>query len=449
MQVTETLSDGLRRGFAIVVPAADIEGKRSQRLAEISKSVNMPGFRPGKVPLSILKQRYGMAVMSEVLEESVNSATQQMLSERGLRAVGQPKVEVTKIADQQDLEFTVELELLPDITMPDFAALQLTQLKAEPTAEAIELALAEIAKNQKDWEPVTDDRGAQTGDQLTVDFVGKVDGVPFSGGTGTAMPVELGADGFIPGFSEGMAGMKPGEERTIEVTFPAQYHSAELAGKPATFDLNATALAQPKVAGIDDALATKLGFESLDQLRERVTTQIQREYDRGSRMRLKRVLLDQLAQTATFPVPPSMVEGEFTAIWNRVEQDRKSGQGDPADAAKDDDTLRAEYQGIAERRVRLGLLLSEIGRANGIQVGTDEMQRAMRQEAMRYPGQEAEVIKFFTGNPQAADTLRGPLYEEKVVDFILELAQVEQKTVTAEELAEDPSETQLSETQAA
>ena len=447
MQVTETLSDGLRRGFAIVVPAADIEGKRSQRLAEISKTVNMPGFRPGKVPLSIVKQRYGMAVMSEVLEESVNSATQQMLSERGLRAVGQPKIEVTKVADKQDLEFTVELELLPEITMPDFAALQLTQLKAEPTAEAIELALGEIAKNQKDWEPVTDDRGAQTGDQLTVDFVGKVDGVPFSGGTGTAMPVELGADGFIPGFSEGMAGMKSGEQRTIEVTFPEQYHSAELAGKAATFDLNATALAQPKVAGIDDALATKLGFESLDQLRERVTTQIQREYDRGSRMRLKRVLLDQLAQAATFPVPPSMVEGEFAAIWSRVEQDRKSGQGDPADATKDDETLRAEYRGIAERRVRLGLLLSEIGRANGIQVGADEMQRAMRQEATRYPGQELEVIKFFTENQQAADTLRGPLYEEKVVDFILELAQVEQKTVTAEELAEDPVEAQPPETQ--
>ena len=440
MQVTETLSDGLRRGFAIVVPAADIEGKRAQRLMEIGKSVNMPGFRPGKVPLSIVKQRYGTAVMSEVLEESVNSATQQVLSDRGLRAAGQPKVEVTKIADQQDLEFTVELELLPDVAMPDFAALHLTQLKAEPTAESIDLALAEIAKNQKDWAPVTDDRGAQTGDQLTVDFVGKVDGVPFSGGTGTAMPVELGADGFIPGFSEGMVGMKPGEQRTIEVTFPDKYHAAELAGKPATFELTATALAAPAPVIIDDALATKLGFESMDQLRDRVGEQIQREYDRGSRLRLKRVLLDQLAQAATFEVPPTMVESEFTAIWNRVEQDRKTGQADTEDAGKDDDTLRAEYRAIAERRVRLGLLLSEIGRANNIQVGAEEMQRAMRQEATRFPGQEAEVIKFFSENQQAADQLRGPIYEEKVVDFILELAQVEQKTVTAEELAADPLE---------
>ena len=438
MQVTETLSDGLRRGFAIIVPAADIEGKRIQRLAEIGKSVNMPGFRPGKVPLSIVKQRYGTAVMSEVLEESVNSATQQVLSDRGLRAVGQPKVEVTKIADQQDLEFTVELELLPDVPMPDFAALHLTQLKAEPTAEAIDLALAEIAKNQKDWEPVTDDRGAATGDQLTVDFVGKVDGVPFSGGTGTAMPVELGAEGFIPGFSEGMVGMKPGEQRTIEVTFPAQYHAAELAGKPATFELSATGLSAPKPAAVDDELATKLGFESLDQLREKVSEQIQREYDRGSRLRLKRVLLDQLARTAKFEVPPSMVQSEFDAIWKRVEQDRAAGKGDEDDAGKDDDTLRAEYRLIAERRVRLGLLLSEIGRTNAIQVGADEMQRAIRQEAGRYPGQEMEVMKFFSENQQAADQLRGPLYEEKVVDYILELAQVEQKTVSADELAADP-----------
>ncbi len=438
MQVTETLSDGLRRGFAITVPAADIEGKRSQRLAEIGRSVNMPGFRPGKVPLSIVKQRYGTAVMSEVLEESVNSATQQVLSDRGLRAAGQPKVEVTKIADREDLEFTVELELLPDVPMPDFSAIHLTQLKAEPTGEAIDLALAEIAKNQKDWEPVTEDRGAATGDQLTVDFVGKVGGVPFSGGTGTAMPVELGAEGFIPGFSEGMAGMKPGVQRTIEVTFPEKYHAAELAGKPATFDLTATALSAPKPTTVDDGLATKLGFESLDMLREKVGEQIQREYDRGSRLRLKRVLLDQLARTATFEVPPSMVQMEFDAIWKQVEQSRSAGQADADDAGKDDDTLRTEYRVIAERRVRLGLLLSEIGRTNAIQVGADEMQRAIRQEAGRYPGQEMEVMKFFSENQQAADQLRGPLYEEKVVDYILELAQIEQKTVSADELAADP-----------
>ena len=440
MQVTETLSDGLRRGFAIVVPAADIEGKRAARLTEIGKTVNMPGFRPGKVPTSILKQRYGGAIMSEVLEESVNTATQKMLSDRGLRAAGQPKVEVTKIADKEDLEFTVELELLPDVPMPDFGALHLTRMKAEPTADAIELALAEIAKTNKELEPITEDRGAAPGDTLTVDFVGKVDGTPFSGGTGTAMPVELGAAGFIPGFSEGMEGMRPGEERTIDVTFPAEYHAAELAGKAATFDLKATALQTSKPASVNDALAEKLGFESLDQLRERVSAQIQREYDRGSRLRLKRELLDGLAKSATFAVPPSMVEGEFAAIWQRVEQDRTAGRTDEADAGKDDDTLRAEYRAIAERRVRLGLLLSEIGRTNGIQVGQEELSRAMRQEAQRYPGQEAEVIKFFQSNQQAADQLRGPLYEDKVVDFVLELAKVEQKTVTADELAADVPE---------
>jgi len=224
------------------------------------------------------------------------------------------------------------------------------------------------------------------------------------------------------------------------VTFPAEYHAAELAGKAATFDLKATALQTSKPASVNDALAEKLGFESLDQLRERVSAQIQREYDRGSRLRLKRELLDGLAKSATFAVPPSMVEGEFAAIWQRVEQDRTAGRTDEADSGKDDDTLRAEYRAIAERRVRLGLLLSEIGRINGIQVGQEELSRAMRQEAQRYPGQEAEVIKFFQSNQQAADQLRGPLYEDKVVDFVLELAKVEQKTVTADELAADVPE---------
>ena len=438
MQVTETLSEGLKRGFAITVPASDIEEKRTARLNEIGKTVKLPGFRPGKVPASVVRQRYGAAVMSEVMEESVNTATQQVLTDRGLRAAGQPKVDVTQLADQKDLEFTVELELLPDIAMPDFSAIQLVRLRAEPAAEAIDKTVAEVAARQRELEPVTEDRGARTGDTLTVDFVGKVDGVPFSGGTGTGMAVELGAAGFIPGFSEGMEGMKPGEERQISVTFPAEYHSKDLAGKAATFDLTAQKLEQNKPAPIDDALATKLGFESLEKLREAVGQQIQREYDQVARMRIKRELLDALAKGATFPVPETMVDNEFKQIWERVEADLKEGRADDEDKGKDQDTLRTEYRGIAERRVRLGLLLSEIGRANGIQVGADEMTRAMRTEAGRYPGQEAQVMEFFRKNPQAADGLRGPMYEDKVVDFILELAKVEDRTVAPEELSAEP-----------
>jgi trigger factor len=439
MQVTETLSEGLKRGFAITVPASDIEEKRTKRLTELGRTVNIPGFRPGKVPMTVVRQRFGTAVMSEVLEQSVSAATQQVLTDRGLRAATQPKVDVTKLEDKQDLEFTVELELLPEIPMPDFAAIQLTRLKATPSDDAIEKALTEIANRQRELEPVTEDRGAQTGDTLAVDFVGKVDDVPFPGGTGSDMPVEIGGAGFIPGFSEGMEGMKPGEQRTISVTFPEAYHAKDLAGKAATFEVTAKTLQQRKPQPVDDSLATKIGFENIQELRDLISGQIQREYDSVSRMRIKRELLDALAAGATFEVPPSMVDAEFNSIWQRVEADLKAGKLDEEDKGKDEETLKAEYRAIAERRVRLGLLLSEIGRANGLQVQPDEMSRAMRTEASRYPGQEQQVMEFFRKNPQAAEGLRGPIFEDKVVDFILELAKVEEKTVTPEELAPDPS----------
>ncbi len=439
MQVTETLSEGLKRGFSVVVPIADVESKRTAKLTEIGKTVRLPGFRPGKVPMTVVRQRYGSAIMTEVLEESVNTATQQVLSERGLRPATQPKVDVTSLDDKQDLQFNVEVELLPEVPMPDFSAIELTRLRAEPPAEAIDKALNEIAARQRELEPVTEDRGAQTGDTLTVDFLGKVNDVAFPGGTGTDMAVELGGTGFIPGFSEGMEGMKPGEERQIAVTFPAEYGNKELAGQPATFDLKATKLEQPKPMPIDDALAEKLGFENLEKLRELIAQQIQREYDQMSRMRIKRDLLDSLAKSASFMVPDSMVEGEFASIWQRVESDLKAGKGDDEDKDKDEETLKAEYRGIAERRVRLGLLLSEIGRANGVQVGADEMTRAMRTEASRYQGQEAQVMEFFRKNPQAADSLRGPIFEDKVVDFILELAKVEDKVVQPDELSAEPT----------
>ena len=439
MQVTETLSEGLKRGFAVTVPAADIEGKRTKRLNELGKTVKLPGFRPGKVPMAVVRQRFGTAVMSEVLEESVNAATQQVLTDRGLRAATQPKVDVQEIGDAAtDLRFTVELELLPEITLPDFGALQLSRLKATPSDEAIDKAVEEIARRQREMEPVTEDRGAQSGDTLTVDFVGKVDDVAFPGGTGTDMAVELGGAGFIPGFWEGMEGMKPGETRQISVTFPAEYHAAELAGKPATFDITAKKLEQPKPTPLDDSLAEKLGFENMEELRKLISQQIQREYDGLTRMRIKRELLDALAEKADFAAPESMVEPEFTQIWQRVEADMKAGKLDDEDKAKDEATLKADYRAIAERRVCLGLLLSEIGRANGIQVGSDEMTRAMRTEAQRYPGQEQQVMEFFRKNPQAAESLRGPIYEEKVVDFILELARVEDRSVTPEELAAEP-----------
>ena len=445
MQVTETLSEGLKRAYTVVVPASDIERKRAARFANLGKTLALPGFRPGKVPLTLVRQRFGTRVSAEVLEESVSEATRQVLSERGLRPAQQPKVDLVSLdvgaGAAKDLEFKVELELLPEITLPDFSAISLTRMKAEVSPETVDKTLADIARRNRELIEITPeelgDRGAAKGEAVTVDYVGRVDGVEFPGGTGNDIVVEVGGEGFIPGFSDQMEGMKPGEIRTLEVTFPADYAVPDLAGKPATFEVTAKKLNRSLVPEVDGELAKKLGFDDLAAIREAVTGRIQGEYDQISRLRLKRQLLDALADVAVFASPESMVEQEFSQIWQRLETDRKAGRLDDDDKDKDDETLKSDYRAIAERRVRLGLLLSEIGRTNSITVAPDEMARAMRIEAMRYPGQEQQVMEYFRQNPRATDTLRGPLYEDKVVDFVLELAKVEDSVVTAEELVKD------------
>lgn len=451
MQVTETLSEGLKRGFSVIVPSADIEGRRSAKLVEIGRQVKLPGFRPGKIPDRVLRQRYGTAVMAEVLEDSVNEATQQVLSDRGLRAATQPKVDVKTIPnaaiaaaegtdEAKDLEFTVEVELLPEITPPDFAALSLTRYKSEPSPEAIDAALADIASRQRTFVPVEETRPAAKGDTLTVDYTGRIDGTPFPGGAGTDVDIEVAGPNFIPGFTEQLEGMSPGETKIIDVTFPETYGTKDLAGKAAQFEIVAKALKTALVPAIDDSLAEKIGFDTLEDVRGALSRQMQREFDQMSRMRIKRDLLDRLSKTVEFEVPPSMVESEFGQIWTRVEADQKAGQLDDEDKGKDEETLRSEYRAIAVRRVRLGLLLAEIGRAQGVQVSAEEMTRAMRAEAGRYQGQEAQVMEFFRKNPQAAETLRGPIFEDKVVDYILDQATIEDKVVTPEELAAEPDE---------
>jgi trigger factor len=446
MQVTETLSEGLKRAYTVVVPAADIESKRTARLANLGKTLALPGFRPGKVPLTVVRQRYGTAVTAEVLEASVSEATQQVLSERGLRPALQPKVDVVSLdaagGTAKDLEFKVELELLPEITLPDFSAISLTRMKVEVSPETVDRALADVARRNRELTEITPgelgDRGAAKGEVLSVDYVGRIEGAEFPGGTGNDIDVEIGGEGFIPGFSEQLEGLKPGETRTIEVTFPAEYGVPDLAGKSATFEVTGKKLSRSVVPELDDQLAKKLGFDDLAALREVVTKRIQGEYDQLSRLRLKRQLLDALAEVTKFASPDGMVEQEFGQIWQRLEADRQAGRLDEADKDKDEETLKSDYRGIAERRVRLGLLLAEIGRVNSVTVAPDEMTRAMRMEALRYPGQEQQVMEFFRQNPRAADTLRGPIYEEKVVDFVLELAKVDEQPATPEELAKEP-----------
>jgi trigger factor len=447
MQVTETLSDGLKRNYTVVLPVADLESRRTERLTTLGKTLRLPGFRPGKVPMPIVKQRYGSAVSAEVLEESVNEATQKVLSERGLRPAQNPKVDLVTenpTALTSDLEFTVTMELLPDIVLPDFSTIELTRFKAEVAPESVDKALQQIAKFNRALEPIpaetlaARDTGATAGEILTIDFLGKIDDVEFEGGTGTDTPVEIGGTDFIPGFAEQLEGARPGETRTINVTFPEDYGKADLAGKAATFDITVKQLSTQTIPPIDDDLAKKLGAEDLAAIRDVVSSRQQHEYDSLSRMRLKKALLDALSGLADFPVPVSIADQEFEQIWQQFEAARKAGTQDEEDKGKDDDTLKAEYRAIAERRVRLGLLLAEIGRINNITVTEQELNRALYQRAMQYPGQEAQMLEFFQKYPQLTNTVRAPLLEDKVVDFVLELAKVTDTVVTPEELAKDP-----------
>jgi len=435
MQVTEVANEGLKRAYTIVVPASSIALQKDKRLAEIAKDIKLPGFRPGKVPQKVVQARYGQSVMGEVLEASVQQASDKVVADNNLRPALQPKIELVNFAEGADLEFRMDVEILPEIPMPDFAGISLTRLKAAPGEEDVTKALENITRRQASLEE-TEARAAAKGEVLVCDFVGRIDGVEFQGGTATDMPIEVAGPGFIPGFTEQLEGMAPGEERLVKVSFPAEYGSAELAGKDAEFTVTAKALKVYAKPALDDELAKKLGLESMEKLREAITDSLQREYDSLSRMAIKRKLLDALAERASFTVPEGMVDNEFAQIWQRVEADMKAGKLDGEDAGKSEDTLKAEYRAIAERRIRLGLLLSEIGRTNNIQVSREELGQAMRAEVQRYPGQEKQVYDFFQKNPQAIENLRSPIFEEKVVDFMLELAKVEDETVPAEKLAE-------------
>lgn len=433
MQVTEVANEGLKRAYTVVVPAASIAAQKDKRLAELAKDMTLPGFRPGKVPQKVVLARYGQAVMGEVLEASVNQATGDVVKQHNLRPALQPKIELVTFADGADLEFRMDLELLPEIPMPDFSAISLTRLKATPTAESVQEALDALSRRNATLEEV-EARPAAKGEVLVCDFVGRIGGEEFQGGAATDMPIEVAGPGFIPGFTEQLEGMAPGEERIVKVAFPAEYGAAELAGKDAEFTVTAKALKTYSKPAQDDEFAKGMGLESMEQLRTRVTEMLQAEYDAGARMAVKRKLLDALADAASFPVPEGMVENEFGQIWQRVEADMKAGKLDGDDAGKDEATLKADYRAIAERRIRLGLLISEIGRTNSIEVTREELSNALRQEVGRYPGQEKQVFEFFQKNPQAMENLRSPIFEEKVVDFMLELAKVETQDATPEEI---------------
>jgi trigger factor len=440
MEVTQTQTDGLKREFKVVIPADDIKAKVDRRLSELSRTVRLPGFRPGKVPITMLRQRFGQSVLGEVVERAVSDASSQTLTERGLKPAAQPKVDILSFSEGKDLEYTLAVELLPEITPMNFAELDLERLKAEPSDDDVMKAIERLAESNRATEKIADEREVRSGDIAVIDFAGTVDGKSRPGMDGKEFKLEIGSNTFIPGFESQIAGMKPGERRDINVTFPENYNVPDLVNKAAVFDVTLKEIHQVLPVQINDELAKKMGLEDLDGLKKAVRDQIMRDFTRVSRNRLKRSLLDKLAEKHDFPVPAGMVDLEFNAIWRSVEETRKQGVDDPTITGRSDDELKEEMRGIAARRVRLGLLLSEVGRVNNIQVSQDEINRALVAEAQRFPGQERRVMEYYRNNNDALAQLRAPLFEDKVVDFILELAKVDEKQVEPTELMRDPEE---------
>ena len=445
MQVTETVSDGLKREFQVQVPAADLEARVSERLGELKDRVQLRGFRPGKVPVAHLKKIYGKAVMAETIDAVIRELNAQIVSERGLKLAMEPKVtipneetEVAKVlGGQSDLAYTVALEILPKIELADFKGIKLERQVAEVTDAQVQEALDRIAEQNRPFAAKGEGAKVDKDDRVVIDFTGSIGGVPFEGGTGGDVAVNVGSGTFIPGFEDQLLGMGAGEARRVKVTFPANYPNSQLAGKEAEFDVTAKSIEAPGPVTIDDAFAKSLGLDSLDKLREAVKGRLQQEHAALSRQRLKRRLLDRLDEMHKFGLPPTLAEDEFKSVWSAVEGDLKAQGRTFADEGTTEEQAREEYRAIAERRVRLGLVLAEIGERNKITVPEEEITRAIVERARQVPGREQEIWDYYRKNPAAVAGLRAPIFEEKVVDFLLELASITEQQVSREELVKE------------
>jgi trigger factor len=450
MEVTETLSDGLKREFQIQVPAADLEARVSQRLGELKDRVQLRGFRPGKVPVTHLKKIYGKAVMAETIEAVIRELNGKIVSERGLKLATEPKVimpteetAVEKlIGGQVDLAYTLALEVLPKIDLADFKGIALERLVAEVTAAEVDEAIAKLAEQNKPFTSKPEGAKVEAGDRVVIDFTGRIDGKLFEGGTGGDVGVNIGSRTFLPGFEDQLVGMAAGEKRLVRITFPAGYANAELAGKEAEFDVTAKTLEAPGTVTINDDFAKSLGLDSLDKLKEVVKGRLQQEHAAASRQRVKRQLLDKLDEMHKFALPPTLAEDEFKNVWSAVEGDLNAQGRTFADEGTTEEKAREEYRAIADRRVRLGLVLAEIGEKNNITVTEEEISRAIVDRARQVPGHEQQVWDYYRKNPQAVATLRAPIFEDKVVEFLIELAKVTEKQVSREELFRDDEEDQ-------
>jgi trigger factor len=448
MQVTENVSDGLRREFDVTVPAAALEARVVERLGELKDRVRINGFRPGKVPLAHLKKLYGRSVMVETIETVVREMNAKIVDERGLKLAMEPKVtmpqepvEVEKVLEgKSDLAYRLDLEVLPKIELADFSGIKLERLVAEVTEPEIDAAVQKVAEDAKPYTPRGEGGTVENGDRAMINFSGRIAGAPFEGGSGQDVGVNVGSKTFIPGFEEQLLGMTVGETRLVKVTFPTNYTSPQLAGQDAEFDVTVKSIDQPGTVTIDDEFAKSLGLESLAKLRETLKGRLEQEHAAQSRQKLKRKLLDQLDQLHKFAGPPTLIEEEFKNVWNVVENDLKTQGRTFEDEGTTEEKAREEYRAIAERRVRLGLVLAEIGERNAIQVSDDELTRDIVERTRQFPGREQEIWDYYRKNPSALASVRAPLFEEKVVDFILELAKVTEKTVAREELYQDDEE---------
>ena len=445
MQINETVSQDLHKQFTVTVPASELDSRVNARLEEMKPRMNLKGFRPGKAPVSFLKKQFGKSIMGEVVEAAVNEGSQKAISDNKLKPALQPRVEpvgnVEDVVDgKSDLTFKVIVDLMPEFETTDPAKLTVERLTTDVADADVNEALDRLAKTVRNYVSRPEGEAAQKDDVVVIDYEGSVDGVPFEGGKGSDFSLTLGSGTFIPGFEDGLIGVKAGENRDVKVTFPTEYHAPEMAGKDAIFAVTVKEVKVPEEAGIDDELAKKLGLDDLATLKDRVREQLTSDFKSASRLHLKRRVLDALDNAHDFPLPPAMVDHEFANIWAQVEEELKREGKTAADEGKTEDELKAEYRKIAERRVRLGLVLGKLGEQNGISVAGDEVQRAIMARARQFPGQEQQVFQFYANNPQAQAEIRAPLFEDKVVDFIAELATVNERKVDKETLFADPED---------
>lgn len=445
MQVTATLSEGLKREFRVVVPVTDLAARADARLDDLKGRVNINGFRPGKVPTAHLKKLYGRAVLAETIEALVGETNQKIVEENGFKLAQEPSVKLPEAEDEAkavfdgtaDLDYTVAFEVLPTIQLADFKGIKVEKPVVEPSEADVGAMLETMAKQNRPFEAKAEGAAAESGDRLTIGFVGTIDGEKFEGGTAEDIQLELGSNSFIPGFEDQLIGVKAGEDRVVKVKFPSNYMAENLAGKDAEFAVTVKSIEKPGERAIDEEFAKMVGFEDLAKLKAAVSDRLKSEYAAASRRKVKRSLLDSLDEKHAFDLPQTLVDQEFESVWRQVSQDLESRGKTFTDEETTEEKAREEYRAIAERRVRLGLVLAEIGEKAQIKVSDEEVSRAVVERARQFPGQEQQVWDYYRKTPQALASLRAPIFEEKVVDYILELADVTEKTVSKDDLFKD------------